>query len=106
MKYLARTEELILLAIMKLKDNAYGVTIRELIIELTQKHWSIGAIYDILDQLERKRFVKPVIGNPTLERGGKRKRYYLITKEGFAALEEVREIQNIMWSDYTDPIFE
>ena len=71
MKFLSRQEEILLLAILKLKENAYGVTIRELVSESTQKYWSIGAIYDILDRLERKKLVKPIVGEPTAERGGK-----------------------------------
>ncbi|MFC1477590.1 PadR family transcriptional regulator [candidate division KSB1 bacterium] len=98
MKFLSRQEEILLLAILKLKETAYGVTIRELVSESTQKYWSIGAIYDILDRLERKGLVKPIIGEPTAERGGKSKRYYAVTKEGHRALEEVRTLQNEMWS--------
>ena len=103
MKFLSRQEELLLLAIMKLPDNAYGVTIRELVMESTKKYWSIGAIYDILDRLERKTLVATITGEPTTERGGKSKRFYSLTKEGLKALEEVREIQNTMWSDLPGP---
>jgi len=105
MKFLSRQEELLLLAIWKLKDNAYGVTIRELISESTKKYWSIGAIYDILDRLERKRLVEPIIGEPTAERGGKSKRFYILTKEGHSALEEAKTIQNVMWSNLPDTAF-
>lgn len=103
MKFLSRQEELLLLAIMKLPDNAYGVTIRELVTKSTGKYWSIGAIYDILDRLERKTLVDTTTGEPTTERGGKSKRFYNLSKEGLKALVEVREIQNIMWSDLPGP---
>jgi DNA-binding PadR family transcriptional regulator len=105
MKFLSRQEELLLLAILKLQGNAYGVTIRELISKSTKKYWSIGAIYDILDRLEKKKMVHTVIGEPVPERGGKSKRFYLITKEGYTALEEVRGIQDEMWSDLPKPVF-
>lgn len=103
MKFLSRQEELLLLAIMKLPENAYGVTIRELVTKSTKKYWSIGAIYDILDRLERKTLVVTTTGEPTTERGGKSKRFYSLTKEGLKALEEVREIQDTMWSDLPKP---
>lgn len=106
MKWLSRKEELLLLSIWKLQDNAYGVTIREHVSKTTNKYWSIGAIYDVLDRLTRKGFVTTVISEPVAERGGKSKRFYRITKDGFEALEEVKEIQNTMWSDLPEPVFE
>lgn len=106
MKFLSRQEELILLAIWKLKNNAYGVTIRKLVSEYTKKYWSIGAIYDILDRLTEKEFISPLISEPTEKRGGKSKRLYNITKKGFAALEEVKQIQEIMWSGLPELVSE
>ena len=106
MKWLSRKEELLLLAIWRLQDNAYGVTIRTHISRMTKKYWSIGAIYDVLDRLTRKGFVSTIISEPVPERGGKSKRFYKITKEGFQALEEVKELQNSMWSDLPEPAFE
>ena len=106
MKWLSRKEELLLLSIWKLQDNAYGVTIREHVSKTTKKYWSIGAIYDVLDRLTRKGFVTTIISEPVAERGGKRKRFYKITKNGFEALEEIKEIQNTMWSDLPEPVFE
>lgn len=106
MKFLSRQEELLLLSIWKLRDNAYGVTIRKHISRSTNKYWSIGAIYDVLDRLTRKGFVSTTISEPVAERGGKSKRFYKITKEGFAALEEVKELQNSMWADLPKPAFE
>ena len=73
MKFLSRQEELLLLSIWKLREKAYGVTIRQHVSEVTKKYWSIGAIYDVLDRLERKRLVATVIGEPTKARGGKSK---------------------------------
>jgi len=106
MKFLSRQEELLLLSIWKLREKAYGVTIRQHISEVTQKYWSIGAIYDVLDRLERKRLVKTVVGEPTKARGGKSKRFYHITKYGFDALEEVRSLQKKTWDDLPEPAIE
>ena len=87
MKFLSRQEELLLLAIWKLQDNAYGVTIRKMVMDSTRKYWSIGAIYDILDRLVTKDYILPVEGEPSAQRGGKGKRFYHITDKGFQALE-------------------
>ena len=99
LKFLSRQEELLLLVILRLKDNAYGVTVRETISMMTNKYWSIGAIYDILDRLVRKGYVNTEIGDTSDKRGGKRKRFYKITEDGFSALEEVKNLNNTMWAD-------
>ncbi len=64
MKFLSRQEELLLLSILKLNENAYGVTIREHVSKVTQKYWSIGAIYDVLDRLTKKGLVQTITGAP------------------------------------------
>ena len=106
MMWLSRKEELLLLAIWKLEENAYGVTIRGHVSKMTQKYWSIGAIYDVLDRLTRKGLVSTTISEPVAERGGKSKRFYKLTKAGFEALEEVKKLQNAMWADLPKPVFE
>jgi DNA-binding PadR family transcriptional regulator len=106
MKFLSRQEELLLLSIWKLGEKAYGVTIRLHVSEVTRKYWSIGAIYDVLDRLQRKGFVTTVIGEPTKARGGKSKRFYRITKSGFEALEEVQDLQKKTWADLPEPAIE
>jgi PadR family transcriptional regulator PadR len=105
MKYLSRQEELLLLSIWKLKENAYGVTIRDHINKATEKTWSIGATYDILDRLTRKALVTTIIGDPLKSRGGKSRRFYRITKKGFKALAEVNALQKQTWADLPDPVF-
>lgn len=99
MKFLSRQEELLLLSILRLGENAYGVPIRHQVSEVTGKYWSIGAIYDVLDRLTRKALVSPITGEPEKTRGGKSKRFYSITKQGLRALEEVRAIQQKAWVD-------
>jgi DNA-binding PadR family transcriptional regulator len=106
MKFLSRQEELMLLSIWKLDDNAYGVTIRKNVTDLTDKYWSIGAVYDVLDRLTRKGLVSTVVGDPVKARGGKSKRFYRITKSGFKALEEVKTLQRKAWIDLPEPSFE
>lgn len=106
MKFLSRQEELMLLSIWKLDDNAYGVTIRQNVTDLTGKYWSIGAVYDVLDRLTKKGLVSTLVGDPVKTRGGKSKRFYRITKSGFKALGEVRALQRKAWIDLPGPAFE
>lgn len=104
MKLLSRPEELILLAIWKLKDNAYCVPIREQVMEMTGKKWSFGSIYIPLNRLEEKGLINSLLAEPTRERGGRAKRYYNLTKQGKTALEEIRELQQRIWIDVPDTI--
>jgi DNA-binding PadR family transcriptional regulator len=84
--YLGEFEELVLLAILKLKDNAYGTAVRDALEEATGRSISIGALYATFDRLERKGFVKSWQGEATPERGGRAKRYFDIEPNGREAL--------------------
>jgi len=86
---LGQFEQLVLTAILTLKDNAYGVTIHQKVEELTQpKSVSMGAIYVTLDRLEDKGFVSSRLSDPTPERGGRSKRHYQLQALGERALQE------------------
>jgi PadR family transcriptional regulator PadR len=89
MKLLSRSEEIILLTILKLKDNAYGVSIREQIYADTGERWSFASIYTPLDKLVRKEYVRKIKGDPSAERGGKSKFFYEVMPEGKTALLEL-----------------
>lgn len=97
MEVLSKTEELILLTVWRLKDEAYGVTIRKNLNELSGKNFSIGGVYVPLDRLVRKGFLDAYQGEPTAERGGMSKRYYTITKEGIKAVNESRQVYENLW---------
>ena len=99
MKYLSRPEEIVLLSVWRLKQNAYGVTIRNLVQKTTKKYWSIGAVYVPLERLEKKGYVKSFSSEPTPERGGRRKRFFEITEEGKKELDTVREVNKAIWAD-------
>jgi len=88
---LGRFEELVLLALVRLRENAYGVTIRREIAERIDRHVSFGAVYTTLERLERKGYVSSRVGEPTPERGGRAKKYFRIEKPGIRALNETRE---------------
>lgn len=102
MKLLSRAEEIILLSILKLKNNAYGVSIREQIRQDTGDIWSFASIYNPLDKLNRKKYVQKIKGDPLPERGGKSRFYYLVTSEGKKALIKIQEAQKKIWLDVPD----
>jgi DNA-binding PadR family transcriptional regulator len=87
---LGQFEELILLALVRLRENAYGVTIRREISERTSRDVSVGAVYTALERLQRKGYVSSRLGDPTPERGGRAKRYFRIAAPGEAALRAAR----------------
>jgi PadR family transcriptional regulator PadR len=98
MKILSRAEELVLLAVWHLQENAYGVAIRKYINEMTGEDWSIGAVYVPLDRLGKWGFLKTNQGDPTPERGGRSKRFYELTKAGLESLNHTRSVQDEMWA--------
>jgi PadR family transcriptional regulator PadR len=105
MKFLSRQEEMLLLSILKLREKAYGVSIREHIARTSGKKWSIGAVYDILDRLTHKGLVKTTISAPLNVRGGKSRRYYTVTKRGFQALAEVHALQKKAWAGLVEAAY-
>ena len=86
--YLGEFEQLILLALARLGDDAYGVTIRATLIERTKRKPSFGAIYSTLRRLEGKGLVRSFPGKPEAVRGGRAKKHVVLTPRGRAALRE------------------
>ncbi len=97
MKLLSRIEELILLSIWKLGDQAYGMAIREEIIGITGMNWLLGAVYGPLSRLLKKNFVATTMGEPTPERGGRAKAYFRLTPEGKKELARIQEVNAVLW---------
>lgn len=95
--YLGEFEQLVLLALLRLRDNAYGMTIRRELEERAQRDVSIGAVYATLERLEEKGFVASRMGDATAERGGRAKRYFAVTGAGAEALNDSREVLTKMW---------
>jgi PadR family transcriptional regulator PadR len=87
---LGEFEQIILLAILRLGDEAYGVTIQAEIARHTGRAPSPGALYTTLDRVEEKGFIVSRLGDPTPQRGGRAKRYFKVTKAG---VEAVRRAQ-------------
>ncbi len=97
MDILTRKEELILLAICKLRENAYGVTIREHIKKQTGISIKFGAIYAPLARLVRLEYVESYESGPVSERGGRSKIIYRLTEKGMGALKRLQEVNAAMW---------
>jgi PadR family transcriptional regulator PadR len=88
--YLGEFEHLIVLALLRLEDRAYGVTVRQEIEFCTSREVSIGAVYATLDRLETKGYVRSHLGDPTPERGGRSKRFFRVTAKGVAAVNRTQ----------------
>ncbi len=98
---LTLSESIILLTIHKLQQEAYGVKIRRSIEENTGIEYSYGALYSSLEQLTRKGYADKKDGDPTPERGGRRKSFYTVTSDGIKALEAARELNKTIWKDFS-----
>ena len=96
-KLLTRAEELVLVAVWLLQENAYCVPIREQLMEVTKRKWSFGSIYDALDRLEKKGYLKSFLSEPQKLRGGRSKRIYQHTKAGLQAMIEIKNVQEKIW---------
>src|SRR5689334_347227 len=83
---LGEFEQLVLLALLRLGDTAYGVSVSNEIAARTGRQVSVGAVYKTLDRLEGKRLVSSSIGEPTAARGGRRKRLFQLQPSGERAL--------------------
>jgi PadR family transcriptional regulator PadR len=88
---LGEFEQVVLLAILRLGDSAYGVTIGAEITECTGREPAPGALYTTLDRLEDKGLVISRLGDPTPQRGGRAKRYFAVNAKGLAAITRVQQ---------------
>lgn len=95
---LGEFEQLVLLAVVHLGRDAYGMTIRRQIEERTGKVVAIGALYTALDRLERKGYVSSALSDPTPQRGGRAKRLFRLERAGAAALKRSRDTLARMWA--------
>lgn len=102
LKELSKAEEIVLLAIWRLGDNAYGVSVRKQIKIDTEKDYSYGTLYGILRQLDFKGLVEKLRADPTPEKGGRGKTYFKLTSEGIGALKAAIEFHRRVWRDIED----
>ena len=96
-EHLGEFEQIVLLAVLRLGEDAYGVPIRREIEERAGRALTVGALYRTLDRLEEKGYIGSWFSDPTPERGGRSKRYFRLKSAGVRALAESREALNAMW---------
>ncbi len=102
MEILTVNEEMLIVIIWKLKEEAYGFPIMKKVMEITNKKISYGSLYNSLNNLARKGYVSFFKGEPTDVRGGKRKIYYSITPHGKAALNNSKQFHLNLWQKIPD----
>jgi PadR family transcriptional regulator PadR len=97
-EYLGEMELMVLLTIVRLGEDAYGVPISKELLNIAGREVAVGSIYATLDRIEQKGFVKSWLGDPTPERGGRAKRYFRVTPAGIRALRMMRTALTNLWS--------
>jgi PadR family transcriptional regulator PadR len=100
--YLGEFELMILLAVINLGEEAYGVPISRQIESLRGRDVLVGSVYAALERLESKGLVVSKVGEPTAERGGKAKRYFNVTNEGLRQVHETRRVLSQLWQALPD----
>ena len=95
--YLGEFELMILLAVIHLGEEAYGVPISRELEMQRGRDVSVGSVYAALERMEGKGLVSSSLGNPTPERGGKAKRFFRVTKEGLRQVHETRRVLTRLW---------
>jgi PadR family transcriptional regulator len=97
MKFLSRSEEFALLAVLYLQEEAYGVAIRSQLRKMTGESWAFGAVFVMLNRLEKKQMLRSRLAEPSPRRGGKSKRIYSLTVDGLEELAKVKKVQAAAW---------
>jgi DNA-binding PadR family transcriptional regulator len=97
MGHLGEFEQIVLLAVLRLGDNAYGVPIRLDIEKRTGRRVTVGALYATLDRLEAKGYLHSWFADPTPHRGGRAKRYFKLVASGIKTLAESKTALDSMW---------
>lgn len=95
---LGEFEELVLLTVLVLEEDAYGVEIKRELEERLSESLSVGSIQSALKRLEEKGYLDSEFGEATQKRGGKRKRIYSVTSSGKQVLNEMKDIRSQLWS--------
>lgn len=90
-------EQLVLLALLRRGNDAYGMEVKDEIERRTGREVSYGAVYTALDRLERKGFVSHRLGDPTPERGGRARKYFRVEPAGSTALQATHRALTVMW---------
>ncbi len=90
-------EELILLIVGVLENNAYGISVQEEILKQTERNLTIGAVHSVLLRLEKKGLLKSYFGGESNERGGRRKRFFIMTGSGKDMIQDIKTTRDKLW---------
>ncbi|MEM9986409.1 MAG: helix-turn-helix transcriptional regulator [Bacteroidota bacterium] len=104
--YLGEFEEIVLLTVALMGDQAYGVAIRKELEAQADRKVSIGAVHAACNRLEDKGFLRAKFGESSPRRGGKRKKIYRVTQAGQAALTKSRELRESLWNQLPPTAFD
>lgn len=96
-KFIGELEHMLLLAVLQLKEQAYGTQIRQYLADTIGRELSIGALYTTLERLEQKGLLTGRLGEATAERGGRAKKYFAVTAEGQQALNRSKQALDQLW---------
>ena len=95
--YLGEFEELVLLAVASLKDEAYGLEVQRVLRDEAQRSVALATVHSALYRLEKKGYVASALGGATRQRGGRRKRLFTVTGGGLRTLTETRAVREHLW---------
>ena len=101
MKGLTRKEELTMLSILNLQENAYLIAIANHLTKITGKKLSLTSVHLPLSRLEKRELIESEFGKATAVRGGRRKKIYKVTKNGFEELNKYKKITDMLWMNYS-----
>lgn len=101
--YLGEFEEIVLLTVAVMEGQAYGVALMNEITEQTGRDVRLNQVHSALQRLEEKGMVKSTLGEPTAERGGRRKRLFTVSAYGHRTLQEIQEVRTGFWSRLVNP---
>ena len=102
--FLGSLEQIVMVAVLLLVSDAYGMTVRREFEERTGRESSIGAVYATLERLEQKGLLSSRLGAGTPVRAGRRRRYYRVQPEGMRALDDARRTVNNIWRGLKWPV--
>lgn len=106
MKEISKAEEMVLLAISRLEDGAYGVSIRSQIRNDMGKDYTYGTLYGLLRQMDRKGYIKKIKGEPLPKKGGRSRSYFKLTPAGIRVLKDAIKLHKRMWKDINELSFD
>jgi PadR family transcriptional regulator PadR len=99
---ITKAEEMVLLAIWRLGNEAYGVSVRRQIRKDTGKDYTYGTLYGLLRQMAHKDFIRKTLGDPLPKKGGRSKTYFKLTAAGIRALKDAMALHKRMWKDINE----